>query len=599
MTALDVLDFEVRADPVDGTGRTILGTIAPFGVTALGARNIPEQIMPGAIDVPVEVPLVVGHRDIGGGMATVGPQVGTAQIFETPDGYKMRAVVDEDHSAFYAEVRHAGAALSIGFNALLDPVVAGVRQLQKIALGHVAAVGSGAYTGAVVAEVRAEPQPNGDTMSEATEAAAVAETPTETVESTEVRSGFSETEAEVREMRDQMAELTRSIQAQTKITETDERFEVRAARNVKSAGEWMYHAARVLDPDGFGPGEGGRSADLLGLTEAEVRQAVTASGDTPIPAPLLGPIEDLIRSGRPYASALGSFPLPAEGGMTIERHVVTAGSAAEWEGSEGSDGGSNAYATTPVLAGIHAHKLVNGLTLQASLRSNPTAVDGLLRDQASEMARSLDDAVINGDGALGSTIGSLAGIVNDPDVVDVAYVGLEIDPVAFMAAWTEAYIAVVTGTNRPPRFAAMPVSVWGALLGMVDESGRPIIALDGNPSVNTIGAQQLGDGGTAATGPQNPIFGSIQYVPVIVDQNVASGTLHLVGQGSFELYEGAVLSASLQSPVNFVTEYGGAQMASLIPIRGNGTAIITAIPDEPFVAAKPKGKPKGPKQAAA
>ena len=597
MSAFEYLEFR---DEV-GDGRTVRGLALPFHDAAQTAAGIPEIVEPGALDTPVIVELRDGH---------FGPVVGTAEIRESHRGYEL----DGTLSALDSD-RFSGRHLSIGFAATNAPVIDGVRRLRKLSLDHVAFThpsSRGAYSKARVLEVREHVQ-EGQIMEPTNTVPSSVGTPPPTPPAPpapEIRQVVAPPptaalpadpvtpapSTDMIELRDQVAELTRMQAAQLTITEPA--LELRAVRNVKTAGEWLFHAHRVLAPDTYDAHETSKALEVLGLTETEIRQAVSTSADGPVPQPLLGPIEDLIRSGRPFANALGSFPLPPAG-MTIERPKVDQGTAGEWEDTEGSDGGTQQFVTVPIISRIKTWKSVQGASLQAALRTSPSVVDAMLRDQAAAAAADLDEAVINGAGPLNTPGGSLAGITNNTDIVDVPYGVGDFDLPTYWLAWTAAYTAVVSALNTPPAFTAMHPTLWGAILGLLDQSDRPVLAIDGRPTQNTVGGGGFAPG-APLTGPV--AVGSIQMVPVIIDANIAIDEQLVMGPGTFELYEGPALTEQWRNPANFVTEFGRAMLASLLPLRADGVAHITGISTTPPAAAAAKAAQKrigkSPKQSA-
>ena len=570
-TTTDELETREASD-VDHNGRTVIGLALPFHDAAQTDLGYPEIVEPGAIDTPVTVELRDGHY---------GPAVGTAELVETSRGFEIRGLLDSGDSDAFRSRR-----LSIGFTAITAPIVQGVRRLRSILPDHVAFTTpgiAGAYSTARVLEVRTVRE-----IREPIEGVRTMET-TETVTPDPVvtpEPAQADNSADVLELREQVAELTRLQSAH--ITVTEPALELRACRNVRSAGEWLYWAHRALSPETYDAHEQARALDRLGLSETEVRQAVTTSADGPVPQPLLGPIEDLVRSGRPFANALGSLPLPPEG-MTVERPKVDAGTAGSWEGAEGEDGGSNQFVTVPIVGRIKAWKSVQGASLQAALRTSPSVVDAMLRDQAAAAAADLDDAVINGAGALNTPGGSLAGITANGDIVDVPYGAGGVEMPDYWIAWSAAYAAVVSALNSPPAFTAMHPTLWSAILGMLDQSDRPILGIDGNPTQNTVGAGGFLPG-SPLTGPVS--VGRIQMVPVIIDANVDPLEQLVMGPGTFELYEGPDLTEQWRNPANFVTEYGRAMLATLLPIRPEGVAHITGIGAGPAATSAAKSLKK-------
>lgn len=547
--------LEIR-DVTYEEGRTIRGIAAPFSDPAYAAHGTwagPEVIAPGAIEDGVTVPLLDGHD---------GPQVGTVEIRAESDGYHVHGTTDESEAgkAFYERAKRIGAALSIGFDAISAPIRNGVRVLESVAIDHVAAVKEGAYGGAQIVEVRQSIERE-TTMTETTEVAAAESVATDT-----------NNDDDLLEIRTELQDVQRQLQ----VAKVEAR-EPNPGRipELRTAGEYLYHAHRVLAPDMYSPEEVRIAKERLRMDELEVRTTAT-SGDSPLPIAYEGDLVRLARSGRPFCNAMGSRGLSSSG-LTITRFTqATAGSWA-WEGSEGAATTDDTATTGSITAGIKAAKTLSSLTMQAALRSDPGMVDIVLQDQAATGAAALDSGVLNGTGTLALTTGELAGILANASIQDETLATF--DAAAVVAALTAAVGNVVTATNSPPAFIAMHPRRWSAFHGLLDSTNRPLLAIDGRPSQNTVGGGSFGagslEGGATA-------MGSIWGMPVVLDSNLPTdlggGTediIVLYGAGSFELYESGNMRAQHTTPATFITEYGAAFMASLIPTRPEGVCTIS------------------------
>ena len=536
-------ELEIR----EAEGRTLIGMALPFFDVALAGPGRPEIAARGAIASPTTVELRDGHS---------GPRIGQATVYETSDGYEMRGELDQGESD-----RYRGGRLSVGMQVIADRVRAGVRILDQIILDHVAVVTNPAYQAAAITETREAPMET--TTEEST--TAVVEPVTDP--------------GELVELREQVADMHRMLAAQPKRVE--ETPEYRLPTEIRTAGDWWYHRTVGLNPQEVTATAHALSLEKLGTTELELRQDTTASGDSPLPTPLLGPLVDLVRSGSPFVQAMGSRGLPSEGGMTIRRPHVTQGTAGAWETTEGDAAGSQQYTTDETVAAIKAYKMANNLTMQAVLRSNPSALDGLLRDQAAEIAAAMETAVLNGTGDIALTTGTLAGILNTVGIQDETLATWSAS--AFMTAWSGAYSKVLAATNNPPRFVGMHPRRWAKLLGLLDGQDRPLFSIStvGTP-VNVPGGGGFGSGSDA--GGVNSI-GSIQGIPVVASSAIP-GTLGggtedimiLYGGGSaepFELYADGVRRQQWTNPSTFQTTYSAAFMAALMPIRAAGVCTIS------------------------
>lgn len=566
------LEVELRTEP---TGRIIEGRIAPFGQTAIGPRG-PEQILPGAIPTPLVVPLIDDHYIGAGGRPVEGPQVGTAEIRQGDDGYYMHAVVDDTDAGrrIYEEIRDkVRTRLSIGFRAVADPIRDGLRHLEQITLGHVASLRPGvlgAYDGARVTEVRTQAPTKEPVMETETPAAEAPETPA--AAPPVVDDTLAE---EIRAMREDMAEMGRKLAAQ-KVTVGDSPDAPWSPDEVRTAGEWMFHAARATRAfDWVTPTEQALSLEKLGGNIDEIR-AVTSTPSSglgaAVPEEYLGPIEELYRAGRPFINALGSQQLPSAG-LDIHRPVVTQGSLVAWEAAEGDEPTSQAVTMSDVTGAIKALKSAMKATMQTALRSSPSAVDAMLRDQAAAMSTELDNSAINGTGTLTSSLGALAGVLANGSITTGTAIDTSYTSTKLLASLTNAFVTILTtvpGASMAEIFITMAPRRWGDSLALEDGSNRPIFNISDDPAQNT-----LGDG--------TPVAGSIMRVPVVVDDSIPENlgvgtdqdTILVTHRRSFELYEGSRMAASWQDPATFQTTYGSAVLAALLPIYPAGLVTIT------------------------
>lgn len=558
---LQVEECELR----NGEGRTIIGRLAAFGEVAQGPKG-PEIVSPGSIDTTVRYPLVDGHHLDDIGRPVVGPVIGTLEVREEHDGYWMTATAnDDDYSRNrYRELRNQiKDRLSIGFKALKDPIVDGVRRLDKLALGHVALVPAGAYPSAAVTEVRTK----GEAMEEATEAVETPDTPV-------VETADPATD-ELRALREDIAEMNRKVAAQ-QVVVTDSPEAPWSPLEVRTAGEWLFHAARATRSfDWVTPTEQALSLEKLGGNLDEIRAVTStpASGlGAAIPDQYLGPIEDLYKAGRPFINALGSQPLPSAG-IDIHRPVVTQGSLVAWESTEGDEPTSQAVTMSDVVGALKALKSAMKATMQTALRSSPSAVDAMLRDQAAAMGTELDNAAINGTGTITTATGSLAGVLANGSIVTGTAIDTSYTSTKLMLSLTNAFVSILTaapGVSMSEIFITMAPRRWGDTLALEDGSNRPIFNVSDDPAQNT-----LGDG--------TPVAGSIMRVPVVVDDNIPEnlgvGTdqdnIIVCSRRSFELFEGSRMAASWQDPATFQTTYGSAVLAALLPIYPGALVSIT------------------------
>jgi HK97 family phage major capsid protein len=558
--------IELRTEP---EGRTIVALAAPFSNIGVGPKG-PEVYRPGAVDTTATVPLV-DHHEIRDGKVWVGPARGTVEFVATPAGYEAHAVIDDtdDGRRFYDEIR-AGLKrnVSLGFKTVAERMERGVRVLERIMVDHVAVLApaaSPAYTGATVTEVRTQ----GDTME------------TETVvEAPEAETPTVSDDTEVRALREDLAELGRKldVMATTQVTVGDSPESPWSPLEVRTAGEWLFHAVRAtqgLPNHTFSPEEQRISLEKLGGNVDEIRAVTStpASGlGAAIPDQYLGPIEDLYRAGRPFINALGSMPLPSAG-IDVHRPVVTQGSLVAWESTEGDEPSSQAVTISDVTGALKALKSAMKATLQTALRSNPSAVDAMLRDQAAAMGTELDNSAINGTGTITTATGELAGVLANGSIVTGTAIDTSYTSTKLLASLTAAFVSILTAapaSSMSDIFITMAPRRWGDTLALEDGNNRPIVNISSDPAQNTIG-----DG--------SPVAGTLMRVPVVVDDNIPEnlgvGTdqdnIIVASRRSFELFEGTRLAASWQDPATMQTTYGSAVLAALLPIYPGALVTIT------------------------
>jgi len=145
--------LEVRSD-TGGDGRTVVGIAVPYGEIATDTPVGPERFAVGAFKRSI------GQR---GGKTKVfrvhspGSPVALAAVTDTPEGVLIESRM-ADTAAGDEALREVNAGLldswSVGFRALRDRTVGGVREVLEAALVEVSLVAMPAYAGARVTSVR-------------------------------------------------------------------------------------------------------------------------------------------------------------------------------------------------------------------------------------------------------------------------------------------------------------------------------------------------------------------------------------------------------------------------------------------------------------
>lgn len=255
--------------------------------------------------------------------------------------------------------------------------------------------------------------------------------------------------------------------------------------------------------------------------EIEVEGEYTARADTTstfaglvVPQYLVDQAALLARSGRPFANALRSLPLPAQG-MSLIIPRGTTGASVTSQATENTVASNTdevwANLTVPVVT-ISGQQDVS----RQSLERGTPGIDTLIyADLAGAYAAELDRQVINGSGASNQMLGMLQTAGTNQAAAFAA-------AVTASTIWTRTSgqkAAVAKTRFLPANLVLMHPDRWGYLESLLDTAGRPLVVPNAQGPMNTYGVYELPDYGL--------IPGTFHGLPVITDANVPTN----VGSG--------------------------------------------------------------------
>ena len=434
---------------------------------------------------------------------------------ETDGGYQITAKVSETSLGNDVLTLMRDGALnkfSVGFVPVSQEQTGSTITRTKVSLKEVSVVPFPAYAGASITEVRDEER----------EIVQPAEqTPTPTKES-ESELEISNIELDVRSVQDEVAELRREVQSIAIPTAV-----AAPVASFRNAGE--YAKALLAGQD-----------DAVAL----FRAATTTADTVALPA-FIGQINDLIANNRPTLNSFSSAALPASG-MTVEyAHVSSNTLAVGVQDPENEELSFGNIAIDTVSANVITYGGYTSMSRQVVERSTVNFVDTAIRALAIQYAKATNAkaiavlAALNFNGkefdADGGTAASLiTGVANGA-----------------------AYISNATGLT--PEFILCAPNAYVQMMTVVGSDARPVVNVDG-AGVNNIGSANIPG-----------LRGSLLGLPVIVDAQLAAGTVYLANSAALQTLESAGSPARLQdSDITTLTDsisvYG--YIAATVPFEG-------------------------------
>jgi phage head maturation protease len=262
--------------------------------------------------------------------------------------------------------------------------------------------------------------------------------------------------------------------------------------------------------------------------EAALEQDLTTDVPGLLPVPVLGPVFQNYNFMRPIVSAFGTRAMPNGSGISFTRPVIQTSTLA---GVQGTQGALVASQTMVLDANSVSRSTVAG-TIQISQQttdfSSPAAMNVILNDLAGQYMKETDniaaDFLVAKKQASGYTWTVTAGDVS-----------------TLIAGIYGAAENISATTNLFPTHLVCAVDVWKKLGSQVDDVNRPVFPAIGAPGL--IGQNTLGAGSAASWSGMNPLG-----LEIVVDGNLASGTLLVVHAPAVEFYEAQQGMRSVENP---------------------------------------------------
>jgi HK97 family phage major capsid protein len=229
-----------------------------------------------------------------------------------------------------------------------------------------------------------------------------------------------------------------------------------------------------------------------------------------IPQYLVDLAAPFARAGRPTADfATNKMVLPAAG-MTLNISRMTTGTSTAVQAAE-NDAISETNADDTLLT-VNVRTIAGQQDISKQAIERGTGIDQfIIQDLIRGWHTTLDDQIINGDGAAGAMLG----ITDTPGINNITYD--EASPTAenLYPKLADAYQQVQTSVFQNPTHWIMHPRRLAFLLASVDQAGRPLV-------VPTLG----GPMNAMATGAGQAFYGNSGYslmgLPIVADANVAT-----------------------------------------------------------------------------
>lgn len=271
---------------------------------------------------------------------------------------------------------------------------------------------------------------------------------------------------------------------------------------------------------------GARWDSMIETVQAAAPDVTTDDAPGILPTPILGPVYNNFLGRRPVVDAIGTRAMPGGGKVFIRPKVTTHASMAV-QSSEISDlqDGTLVVDDLPVTKGTFGGYVQ--LSEQAIDWTDPAILNVLLDDMARVYAT--------------TTNAEAAGNLESGATNTVTFDSSSTDPTDWAEFVGEAAASILSDSNgNLPTHLFMATDVWQVLLGLSDDSKRPLFPNLG--PMNAFGALSPGSDAGSAFGLQ-----------VVVDGSFSSGTLIMGDASGFEIYEQQKGAIQASNPANLST----------------------------------------------
>jgi HK97 family phage prohead protease len=231
-----------------------------------------------------------------------------------------------------------------------------------------------------------------------------------------------------------------------------------------------------------------------------------------VPVTLLGPVFADINYIAPMLNHVGSRAMPGGGkGNTFTRPTWTTHPTVAEQTTELTA----VSATTAVIAANTITKKTfagsANLSYQVIDMSDPAALQIVLQDLAGQYLNAVDNYIADSTLAAATSAG-----VWDLSVTDL------------MKSIYDAAVVTSSATNFLPDTIAVDPATWGAMMQLVDTTGRPIFGYTGG---GLNGMNTLGSGNASTWSGANPLG-----LDIVVDKNFAAKTMLIFAKRAVEAY---------------------------------------------------------------
>ena len=498
-------DLTLDASKVEGVpSRTVSGVAVPYGVAATVSDGTKVIFEAGSLPTDGKAPKLYVNHDSEQAVGIVTERV------ETSEGMMF--------SARFSKTSRADEALQLSLDGVIDSVSVGVNPTKfKIKddgtmlvqaadwLEISLVTGRPAFSGAVITDVAAsEPE----------------SIPQDETEITNIQ-------IEVPEQEKETMSVETPIEAAiptSPVVFAESKREFR----MPSAGEYL--AAMHIGGDTF------RKVNAAFHDAARKNQsaieavAQDLTSDTPglLPVPVLGPVFQNYNFIRPVVSAFGTRAMPQGSGISFTRPTITQHTAA---GVQSTQGTAVTSQTMTLSASTVTRQTVAGsiqIAQQTMDFTDPAAMNVILNDLAGQYLRQTDNIAAD----YLNTVAASSGYTWTVTAGDVS---------SLITAIYGAAENISLTTNLFPTHLVCSVDVWRKLGSQVDADKRPVFPAIGAPGL--LGMNTLGAGSAASWSGMNPLG-----LDIVVDGNLASGTMLVVHAPAVELYEAQQGMRSVENP---------------------------------------------------
>ena len=498
-------DLTLDASKVEGVpSRTVSGVAVPYGVAATVSDGTKVIFEAGSLPTDGKAPKLYVNHDSEQAVGIVTERV------ETSDGMMF--------SARFSKTSRADEALQLSLDGVIDSVSVGVNPTKfKIKddgtmlvqaadwLEISLVTGRPAFSGAVITDVAAsEPE----------------SIPQDETEITNIQIEVPEQEKET---------MSAETPIEAAIPTSPVVFaESKREFRMPSAGEYL--AAMHIGGDTY------RKVNAAFHDAARRNQSAIEAvsqdltSDTPglLPVPVLGPVFQNYNFIRPVVAAFGTRAMPQGSGISFTRPSITTSTAA---GVQGTQGQAVTSQTMVLAANTVTRQTVAGsiqIAQQTMDFTDPAAMNVILNDLAGQYLKQTDNIAADYLNAQKQASG-YTWTVTAGDISTL---------IAGIYGSAENMSAT---TNLFPTHLVCSVDVWRKLGAQVDDVNRPVFPAIGAPGL--IGQNTLGAGSAASWSGMNPLG-----LEIVVDGNLASGTMLVVHAPAIEYYEAQQGMRSVENP---------------------------------------------------